>query len=127
MYNHIAIMGRIGKLIELQHTKNGTPVTSFTLACDRNFVDKQTGERETDWFSVVCWSGKAEFVSRYCMKGDLVVVEGRLQNREWVDDEGKRNYRTEIIADNVYFGWNKRRTDGAEQDKPGDAEDVMRR
>lgn len=123
MLNRIVIMGRLARDPELRHTQTGTPVASFTLAVDRDFRDKTTGERATDWIDVVAWRGTGEFVSRYFSKGRMAVVEGRLQIREWTDKEGNRRRSAEVVADSVYFGDSKRdgdsaNTSGAYQDKP---------
>ena len=108
MLNHIVIMGRLAQDPELRHTQTGTPVATFRLAVDRDFKDKNTGERATDWIDVVAWRGTGEFVSRYLAKGRLAVVEGRLQMREWTDKEGNRRTTAEVVADNVYFGDSRR-------------------
>ena len=112
MLNHIVIMGRLARDPELRHTQNGTPVASFRLAVDRDFKDKNTGERQTDWIDVVAWRGTGEFVSRYFTKGRMAVVEGRLQIRDWTDKDGNRRTAAEVVADNVYFGDSRRDGDG---------------
>ena len=103
MLNHIVIMGRLARDPELRHTQSGTPVATFRLAVDRDFKDKNTGERATDWIDVVAWRGTGEFVSRYFAKGRMAVVEGRLQMRDWTDKDGNRRTSAEVVADNVYF------------------------
>ena len=108
MLNRIIIMGRLGKDPELRHTQSGTPVASFSLAVDRDFKDKGTGERVTDWIDVVAWRQTGEFVSRYFTKGRMAVVEGRLQMRDWTDRDGNKRRSAEVVADNVYFGDSKR-------------------
>lgn len=113
MLNRIIIMGRLGKDPELRHTQQGTPVASFSLAVDRDFKDKGTGERVTDWIDVVAWRQTGEFVSRYFTKGRMAVVEGRLQIRDWTDREGNKRRSAEVVADNVYFGDSKRDGDGS--------------
>ena len=112
MLNHIVIMGRLARDPELRHTQTGTPVSTFTLAVDRDFRDKTTGERATDWIDVVAWRGTGEFVSRYFTRGRMAVVEGRLQIRDWTDKEGNKRRSAEVVADNVYFGDSKRDGDG---------------
>ena len=107
MLNHIVIMGRLARDPELRHTQSGTPVASFTLAVDRDFKDKNTGERQTDWIDVVAWRGTGEFVSRYFSKGRMAVVEGRLQIRDWTDKEGNKRRSAEVVAESVYFGDSK--------------------
>ena len=108
MLNRIIIMGRLARDPELRRTQTGTPVASFRLAVDRDFKDKSTGERSTDWIDVVAWRATAEFVSRYFTKGRMAVVEGRLQIRDWTDRDGGKRRSAEVIADNVYFGDSKR-------------------
>lgn len=104
MLNRIIIMGRLARDPELRRTQTGTPVASFRLAVDRDFKDKATGERSTDWIDVVAWRSTAEFVSRFFTKGRMAVVEGRLQIRDWKDKEGNNRRSAEVVADNVYFG-----------------------
>lgn len=104
MLNHITIMGRFTRDPELRHTKSGTAVTSFTLAVDRDFKDKNSGEAVTDWISCTAWKGTAEFVSRYFQKGRMAVVDGRLQTRSYQDRDGNKRTAVEVVADHVYFG-----------------------
>ena len=92
MLNRIILMGRLTRDPELRHTQTGTPVASFSLAVDRDFKDKTTGEKSTDFIDVVAWRNSAEFVSRYFTKGRMAVVEGRLQIRPW-QDRGRRRQR----------------------------------
>ena len=108
MLNHIVIMGRLARDPELRHTQTGTPVASFTLAVDRDFRDKATGERATDWIDVVAWRGSAEFAAKYFTKGRMAVVEGRLQIRDWTDKDGNKRRAAEVVADNIYFGDSRR-------------------
>lgn len=108
MLNHIVIMGRLTRDPELRRTKTGTPMASFSLAVDRDFKDKQSGERATDFIDVVAWRSTGEFVSRYFTKGRMAVVDGRLQIRDWTDKDGNKRRSAEVVADNVYFGDSKR-------------------
>ena len=112
MLNHIVIMGRLARDPELRRTQSGVPVASFRLAVDRDFKDKNTGERGTDWIDVVAWRATGEFVSRYFTKGRMAVVEGRLQIRDWTDKEGNKRRSAEVVADQIYFGDSKRDGDG---------------
>ena len=107
MLNKIVVMGRLTRDPELRRTPTGTAVTSFTIACDRDFKDKQTGEKETDFLDVTVWRSTAEFVSKFFAKGRMAVVEGRLQIRDWTDKDGNKRRTAEIVADNVYFGDSK--------------------
>ena len=117
MLNRIIIMGRLARDPELRHTQAGTPVASFRLAVDRDFKDKTTGERITDWIDVVAWSHTGEFVSRYFTRGRMAVVEGRLQMRNWTDKDGNKRVSAEVVADNVYFGDSKRDGDSGGYDR----------
>jgi len=112
MLNKIFIMGRLTRDPELRRTQTGTSVASFSLAVDRDFKDKSTGERTTDFIDVVAWRQTGEFVSRYFTKGRMAVVEGRLQMRDWTDKDGNKRRSAEVVADNVYFGDSKRDGDG---------------
>ena len=107
MLNKIIIMGRLTRDPELRRTGSGTSVTSFSLACDRDFKS-QSGEKETDFIEVVAWKNTAEFVSKYFSKGRMAVVEGRLQIRDWTDKAGNKRTTAEVVADNVYFADSKR-------------------
>ena len=108
MLNHITIMGRLTRDPELRRTGSGIAVASFTLAVDRDFPTKETGEKETDFIDCVAWRQTGEFVSKYFTKGRMTVVSGRLQIRKWQNDQGENRYSTEVVADNVYFGDSKR-------------------
>ena len=103
MLNKIILMGRLGRDPEVRYTQGGTPVASFSLAVDRDFADQGTGKRPTDWIDVVAWSARAKFVQQYFRKGQLAVVEGRLQIRDWTDREGNKRRSAEVVADQVYF------------------------
>lgn len=117
MLNRIIIAGRMTKTPELRATQGGTSVTSFTLAVDRDFKDKQSGEKGVDFIDVVAWRGTAEFVTKYFGKGRVAIVDGRLQIREWKDNDGNNRRTAEIVAENVYFGDSKNETRG--EDAPG--------
>jgi single-strand DNA-binding protein len=110
MLNKIIVMGRLTKDPELRYTNNNTPVAGFSLAVDRNYV-KDSGERETDFFDIIAWQNRAEFVSKYFTKGQLVCVEGRLQQRKWTDAEGKTRYAYEVVAESVHFAGHKKNDD----------------
>ncbi|MCI8690487.1 MAG: single-stranded DNA-binding protein [Oscillibacter sp.] len=117
MLNRIVLMGRLTRDPELRRTQNGTAVTSFTLAVDRDFKS-QSGEKETDFIDCVAWRNTAEFVSKYFTKGRLAVAEGRLQLRDWTDRDGNKRRSAEVVVDNVYFGESKRESSGSEYGGP---------
>jgi single-strand DNA-binding protein len=106
MLNHISIAGRLTKDPELRRTNTGVAVTSFTVAVDRDFKEKN-GEKETDFIECVAWRNTAEFVEKYFSKGKMAIVAGRLQIRSWTDKDGNKRKTAEVVADNVYFGDSK--------------------
>ena len=108
MLNHIVLMGRLTRDPELRRTGSGLAVVSFSLAVDRDFGNRETGDKETDFIDIVAWRNTAEFVSKYFTKGRMAVVSGRLQIRNWTDKEGNKRRSAEVVADNVYFGDSKR-------------------
>lgn len=103
MLNRIDIMGRMTRDPELRRTNAGKAVASFTVAVDRDF-----GEKETDFIECVAWGNTAEFISKYFTKGGMIVVSGRLQIRSWNDKDGNKRRTAEVVADNVYFGESKK-------------------
>ena len=108
MLNHIVLMGRLTRDPELRRTGSGVAVTSFTVAVDRDFSSKDSGEKETDFIDCVAWRQTGEFVSKYFTKGRMAVVSGRLQIRNWTDKDSNKRRTAEVIADNVYFGDSKK-------------------
>lgn len=102
MLNNITVMGRLTRDPELRHTQNGVAVTTFTIACDRDFK-----KDETDFVTVVAWRNTAEFVSKYFAKGRMAVVVGSLQIRSYTDKDGNKRTAAEVVASNVYFADSK--------------------
>lgn len=102
MLNRVILIGRLTRDPELRYTPTGVAVTQFTVAVDRPFSNNQN-EREADFIPVVTWRQLAETCANYLRKGRLVAVEGRIQVRNYENNEGKRVYVTEVIADNVRF------------------------
>ncbi|SEL30095.1 single-stranded DNA-binding protein [Paenibacillus sp. OK003] len=102
MLNRVILIGRLTRDPELRYTPAGVAVTQFTLAVDRPFTS-QGGEREADFIPVVTWRQLAEACANHLKKGHMAAVEGRIQVRNYENNEGRRVYVTEIIADNVRF------------------------
>ena len=98
--NKVFIKGNISSEVELKQTQSGTSVCSFNVAVNR-FT--RENEAKADFFTVVAWQQKAEFVSRYFKKGSGIVIVGRLENREWTDKQGNKRISTEIIAEEIDF------------------------
>ena len=115
MLNKVFLQGRLVADPELRHTQSGTAVATFRLAVDRDFKDRETGEKKTDFINVVAWRHTGEFVSRFFTKGRMALVEGRMQIREYTDREGIKRYATDVVAANVYFGDSKRDGDDRER------------
>lgn len=103
MLNQISVQGRLARDPELRRTNSGKAVTSFTLACDRDFKNQQTGEKEVDFIECVAWGGTAEMVEKYFHKGQMAVATGRLQLRDWTDKNGQKRRQAEILVNNIYF------------------------
>ena len=111
MLNHITIMGRLVRDPELRRTGTGIAVASFCVAVDRDFAPKDGGERKADFINCVAWRQTGEFISKYFTKGRMIVVDGRLEMRDWTDKEGNKRTSAEVIVDNAYFGDSKRDSD----------------
>jgi len=101
MLNRIVIIGRLTRDPELRYTSNGTPVCNFTVACERNYTNKQ-GDRDVDYIKVVTWRGLAENCAKHLGKGRLVGVDGSLQIRK-SENNNKTYINPEVNADNVRF------------------------
>lgn len=105
--NKVFLIGRLTRDPELRYTGNNTAVASFTIAVNRTYTN-QAGEREADFIPVVVWRRQAESVKNYLSQGSQVAIEGRLQVRNYDDQNGQRRYVTEVIADSVEFIGSKR-------------------
>ncbi len=102
--NKMLVIGNLGSDPEMRYTPNGNPVTSFTVATNRNYTTP-SGERreETEWFRVVAWNQLAEHCNQFLAKGRRVYVEGRLKSDTWTGPDGQTRFRNEIIANSVLF------------------------
>lgn len=102
MINNVVVVGRLTRAVDLRYTSNGTAYASFTLAVDRDFKN-QNGEKETDFINCVMWRKPAENLANYTKKGSLIGVEGRIQTRNYENEQGKRVYVTEVLAEKFSF------------------------
>ena len=100
-------MGRLTRDPELRYAKSDIPVVNISVACQRDYATNGE-EKETDFIDCVAWQSKAEFISEYFKKGDMIVCEGRLQFREWADKDENKRKSAEILLSNVYFGQSKK-------------------
>ena len=108
MLNHITIMGRLVRDPELRRTGTGVAVASFRVAVDRDFAPKDGGERKADFIDCVAWRQTGEFISKYFTKGRMIIVDGRLEMRDWTDKDGNKRTSAEVVVANAYFGDSKR-------------------
>ena len=99
MINNVVLIGRLTKDPDMRYTTNGTAVATFTLAVNRNFTN-QNGGREADFITCVIWRKSEESLANYCRKGTLLGVTGRIQTRNYENQQGQRVYVTEVVADN---------------------------
>nr|DAO61058.1 MAG TPA: Single strand binding protein [Caudoviricetes sp.] len=102
MINNVVVVGRLTRAVDLRYTSNGTAYASFTLATDRDFKN-QNGERETDFINCVMWRKPAENLANYTRKGSLIGIEGRIQTRNYDNQQGQRVYVTEVLAERFHF------------------------
>ena len=102
MINNVTVVGRLTRAVDLRYTSNGTAYASFTLATDRDFKN-QNGERETDFINCVMWRKPAENLANYTKKGSLIGIEGRIQTRNYDNQQGQRVYVTEVLAEKFSF------------------------
>ena len=108
--NKVMIIGNVGRDPEMRYTPSGRPVTSFSVATSRAWTSAD-GERreETEWFNVVAWGNLAEICKAHLTKNQQVYVEGRLQTRGWEDENGKKHFRTELVANEMILLGDRRR------------------
>lgn len=108
--NRVVLMGRLTKDPELRYTPQGTAVVRFTIAVNRRFAKE--GQQQADFISRVAWRQTAEFICKYFRKGSMIAVVGSIQTRSWDGQDGKRQYATEVLVDEVYFTGSKAETGG---------------
>lgn len=111
MLNRTVIMGRLTADPDYRTTPGGGAVANFRLAVERDYLDRASQKREADFIPVTAWRGLADWVGRYCEKGKLVVVDGRLEASEWTDRENIKRWSIQVKADNIYFAGAKRNTE----------------
>ena len=107
MINSVILMGRLTADPDCNQTQSGTAYCRFTVAIDRKFADKTTGQKEADFISCTAWGKTAEFVSKYFSKGKMIIVEGTLRNNNYTDSNGVKHYSYNVVADSVSFGESK--------------------
>ena len=110
MLNRCIIGGRIGNEIELKALPNGTEVVNLSIACSRDFNNKD-GKKDTDWIKVIAFKHNATYLNTYGNKGDMVTVDGKLQTRQWQTTNGENRYETEVVAERIYLHGSKSNSD----------------
>lgn len=101
--NKVILGGRLTADPELKTTPSGISVTTFTIAVNRRFANKESGENQADFITVTAWRQTAEFITRYFRKASSICVSGSIQTRSWTDQQGAKRYATEVVAEEAYF------------------------
>lgn len=109
MMNHVQLIGRLTKNPELRYTSQGVGVATFNLAVQRNYSDNN-GERQTDFIQCISWRKLAETIANHLVKGSLIACEGRIQTRNYENQQGQRVYVTEVVVNEVQFLESKEQT-----------------
>lgn len=118
--NKVILMGRMTKDPELKHTPDGTSVAGFSIAVNRRFAKE--GQQQADFINCVAWRQQAEFICKYFRKGSMIAIVGSVQTRSWDGQDGKRQYATEVLVDEVYFTGSKAETGTAGSQKMNTAD-----
>lgn len=116
MINKVILMGRLTDDPKFSQSQSGVAYCRFSVAINRRFADKTTGERQSDFINVVAWRQTAEFVSKYFSKGKMIIVEGSLRNNNYTDSNNIKHYTYDVVADNVTFGESKSASGGSSYD-----------
>ncbi len=103
--NKVILVGNLGSDPEIRYTGNGAAVANISIATTESWRDKQSGEQQerTEWHNIVAWGKLADFTQNYLKKGKLIYVEGRLQTRDWTDNQSVKHWKTEIVANTIQF------------------------
>lgn len=111
--NKVILMGRLTRDPEMRQTPNGVAVCSFSIAVNRRFAKE--GQQTADFINCTAWRQQAEFICKYFQKGSMIAIVGNIQTRSWDNQEGKRQYATDVVVDEVYFtgSKNESQTSGA--------------
>lgn len=119
MLNRVILMGRLTRDPEYKQTASGVSVCRFSIAINRQFANKETGERETDFVDCTAWRGTGEFIARYFAKGNMILVEGELRNNNYTDNNGVKHYAMNVLVNNASFCESKNSSsDGQQESTP---------
>jgi single-strand DNA-binding protein len=100
--NKVILGGRLTADPELKSTPSGVPVTSFSIAINRQYKPKE-GEAQADFINITAWRGTAEFITRYFKKASSICIVGHIGTRSWTDSQGVKRYATEVVVDEAHF------------------------
>ena len=127
MLNKVIIMGRLTRDPDFKQTQSGVAICKFSVAVERQFKDSKTGERLTDFLDCTAFRGTAEFISRYFSKGNMILVEGNIQNNNYTDNNGVKHFSNNIMVENVSFcgGKNEGGTTQTEPALPADVQQFV--
>lgn len=114
MLNKVILQGRLVADPEIRHTQNDISVASLRIACDRSFKSKDPNAQNADFINIVAWRSSADFIQKYFTKGQMILIEGRLQVRSYQDNSGQNKYVTEVVVDSVNFCGSKRESGSAQ-------------
>jgi single-strand DNA-binding protein len=115
--NKVILLGNLGKDPESRFTPSGTPVTTFSLAVNRNVKEGDGWKEQTEWVRCVAWERQAETIGQYVKKGNQLYIEGRLQTREWTDKDNIKRYTTEVIVQDFTLIGSKGQNAGSGDDQ----------
>ena len=102
--NKVSLIGRLGQDPEIRYTQSGSAVANVTIATNEYWTDKQGGKQErTEWHSLVLWGKQADLAQSYLKKGSQIYIEGKLQTRDWEDQQGQKHYKTEVVVTTMQF------------------------
>lgn len=121
MLNLAVVMGRLVVTPELRHTPDGIPISTFSIAVDRDYK-KEGKDRDTDFFDIVCWRGTAEYACKWFKKGQLIVVKGSIQTHSYTDTNKEKRKVTEIVADDVYAAGYLKKSEQSDQEAPANTQ-----
>ena len=113
--NKVILMGRLTRDPEMRQTTSGLSVCSFSIAVNRRFAKE--GQQDADFINCTAWRQQAEFICKYFRKGSMIALVGSLQSRSWENQEGKRQYSTEVVVDEVYFTGSRQETQTGASDE----------
>lgn len=122
MLNCVTLIGRLCTDVELRTTTSGKSVANFRIAVDRSY--SKNGNKETDFITICCWEGQANFVEKWFKKGDMIALRGEIQTRNYEDKDGKKRTAFEVLAREVSFCGSKNETSPAPMQTPADLKQV---